>query len=126
MKNKILSVISLIVLIFGIGACQSPESLNPSTAGRSGINNLVASFMDDDSDENSFESEINHDTRVITVVFPYNYPRLSDNVLQVSDLKKMRVRAYVDNNVYISPSLLYMDMTHENTITVKCLKWRFD
>ena len=126
MKNKILSVISLIVLIFGIGACQSPESLDPSTAGRGGINNLVASFMDDDSDENSFESEINHDTRVITVVFPYNYPRLSDNVLQVSDLKKMRVRAYVDNNVYISPSLLYMDMTHENTITVKGLKGSVD
>ena len=126
MKNKILSAISLIVLILSIGACQSPEELDPATVGRSGINNLIASFADDDSDENSFESEINHDTRVITVVFPYNYPRLSDNVLQVSALKKMRVRAYVDNNVYVTPSLLYMDMTHENTITVKGLKGSVD
>lgn len=122
MKKKILSAISLIALLLGMGACQSPEELDPSVAaGRNGINNLVASFVDDDRDENSFESEINHESRVITVVFPYNYPRLSDNVLQVSDLKKMRVRAYVDNNVYISPSLLYLDMTQENTITVKGL-----
>lgn len=122
MKKKILSAISLIALLLGMVACQSPEELDPSVAaGRNGINNLVASFVDDDRDENSFESEINHESRVITVVFPYNYPRLSDNVLQVSDLKKMRVRAYVDNNVYISPSLLYLDMTQENTITVKGL-----
>ncbi len=127
MKKKILSTISLIALLLGMGACQSPEELNPTAAaGRNGINNLTASFVDDDRDENNFESEINHDTRVITVVFPYNYPRLSDNVLQISDLKKMRVRAYVDNNVYITPSLLYMDMTQENTITVKGLHGSFN
>lgn len=33
----------------------------------------------------------------------------------------MRVTANVDNNVYITPSLLYMDMTQENIITVKDL-----
>ena len=74
-------------------------------------NNLTASFPDDDSDDNSFTSEIDYTNHVITVVFPYNYPKLSDNVLQLSDLKKMRVIADLDNNVYVYPTLLFMDMT---------------
>lgn len=69
-------------------------------------------------DENRFTSEIDYQNRVITVVFPYNY-RLSDNVLEISALKKMRVIADLDNNVYISPSLLFLDFTKENFITVK-------
>ena len=47
-----------------------------------GINNLTASFFNDDRDENSFSSEIDYQNKVITVVFPYNYPRLSDQVLE--------------------------------------------
>ncbi len=118
MKNYILSIISMFALLIGMSACHSPEGLNPDVE-KNGINNLIASFVDDDRDENIFESEIDYESRVITVVFPYNYPRLSDNVLKVSDLKKMRVKANVDNNVYIIPPLLYMDMTKENIITVK-------
>jgi len=119
-KNILLFTLSVFVLLIGVSACHSPEELDPAIE-KKGINNFIASFVDDDRDENIFESEIDYEKRMITVVFPYNYPRLSDNVLQVSDLKKMRVKAYVDNNIYISPSLLYMDMTQENTITVKGL-----
>ena len=115
MKNKILSIISVIAFLMGISACHSPEEFNP-TVERNIINNLTASFPDDDSDDNSFTSEIDY---VITVVFPYNYPKLSDNVLQLSDLKKMRVIADLDNNVYVYPTLLFMDMTKDNFITVK-------
>ena len=92
----------------GISACHSPEDFNP-TVERNIINNLTASFPDDDSDDNSFTSEIDYTNHVITVVFPYNYPKLSDNVLQLSDLKKMRVIADLDNNVYVYPTLLFMD-----------------
>lgn len=120
MKNNILSLVSVIALLIGFSSCHSPEDLEPF-ADQKGINNFIASFADDDRDENSFKSEIDYVNHVITVVFPYNYPRLSDNVLQISDLKKMRVTANVDNNVYITPSLLYMDMTQENIITVKDL-----
>ncbi len=102
----------------GISACHSPEEFNP-TVERNIINNLTASFPDDDSDDNSFTSEIDYTNHVITVVFPYNYPKLSDNVLQLSDLKKMRVIADLDNNVYVYPTLLFMDMTKDNFITVK-------
>ena len=116
MKNKILSIISVIAFLMGISA--SPEEFNP-TVERNIINNLTASFPDDDSDDNSFTSEIDYTNHVITVVFPYNYPKLSDNVLQLSDLKKMRVIADLDNNVYVYPTLLFMDMTKDNFITVK-------
>ena len=109
MKNKILSIISVIAFLMGISACHSPEEFNP-TVERNIINNLTASFPDDDSDDNSFTSEIDYTNHVITVVFPYNYPKLSDNVLQLSDLKKMRVIADLDNNVYVYPTLLFMDM----------------
>lgn len=118
MKNKILSVTSVIALLIGMSACHSPEEFKPNVE-RNGINNLIASFPDDDRDENRFTSEIDYQNHVITVVFPYNYPRFSDNVLEKSALKKMRVIADLDNNVYISPSLLFLDFTKDNFITVK-------
>lgn len=118
MKNKILSIVSVIAFLMGMSACHSPEDFNP-TVERNIINNLTASFPDDDSDDNSFTSEIDYTNHIITVVFPYNYPKLSDNVLQTSDLKKMRVIADLDNNVYVYPTLLFMDMTKDNYITVK-------
>lgn len=107
----------IIVLILGISACQSPEDLVPSTS-HSGINSLKAYFSDDDSEENSFIGEINHTTRVITVVCPYNYPRTSDNLFPTEKLTKMRIESSLDNNVYITPSLLYLDLTKENYITI--------
>ena len=118
MKNKILSIISAIAFLMGVSACHSPEDFNP-TVERNIINSLTLSFLDDDSDDNSFTSEIDYVNHVITIVFPYNYPRLSDNVLQMSDLTKMRVIADLDNNVYVYPTLLFLDMTKENVITVK-------
>ncbi|MBP1613298.1 MAG: hypothetical protein H6Q13_746 [Bacteroidetes bacterium] len=118
MKNNILLLISsVIALIFGVIACQSPEDLTPSVS-RNGINSITASFPDDDSDENSFSSEIDYTNHVITVVIPYNYPLTSDNVVQTSDLSNMRVVANLDDNVYLSPALLYMDLTKENYITI--------
>lgn len=111
-------MISVIAFLMGLSACHSPEDFTPAIE-RNVINNLTASFPDDDSDENSFTSEIDYTNHIITVIFPYNYPRLSDNVLQVSDLKKMRVIADLDNNVYVYPELLFLDMTKDNFITVK-------
>lgn len=120
MKNNILSILACFALMLGVNACHSPEELDPAVV-KNGINNFIASFVDDDRDENSFSSEIDYQNHVITVVFPYNYPRLSDNVLQISDLKKMRVHASLDNNVYITPSVLFMDMTKENVINLQTL-----
>lgn len=106
------------MLLMGGYACQSPEDFVPSDAQK-GINGLTAYFINDNRDENSFSSEINYEKKEITVVFPYNYPRLSENVLTTSDIKQVRVVASLDNNATITPSLLEMDLSKENLINVK-------
>lgn len=105
------------VFIFGISACQSPEDLVPSVS-HNGINSMRASLPGDDSEENSFVGEIDQANRTITIVCPYNYPRASDNLFPAEKLTKMKIEAGLDNNVYVTPSLLYMDLTKENYITI--------
>lgn len=118
MKNKIRTMIMVgCTSLFLLNGCQQVEDLTPSVS-RHGINSMTASFYGDESFENSFSSEINYETGVITLVFPYNYPRESDHVLTMADLTHVRVQANLDDNVTISPSLLYMDLTKENTITI--------
>lgn len=118
MKNKIRTMIMVgCTSLFLLNGCQQVEDLTPSVS-RHGINSMTASFYGDESSENSFSSEINYETGVITLVFPYNYPRESDHVLTMADLTHVRVQANLDDNVTISPSLLYMDLTKENTITI--------
>lgn len=118
MKNNIFKlIIALASILFVLSGCQSPEDLTPPVS-RDGINSITASFVGDESSENSFSSEIDHDNGIITIVFPYNYPTNSNKVLTLSELSKMRVSANLDDNVTISPALLYMDLTKENHITL--------
>ena len=80
MKNKILSIVSVIAFLMGMSACHSPEDFNP-TVERNIINNLTASFPDDDSDDNSFTSEIDYTNHIITVVLlPQTFRQRSANI----------------------------------------------
>lgn len=116
--KKIYSILTtLAALMIILSGCQQVEDLTPSLS-RYGINSLNASFYGDESSENNFSSEIDYENSTITLVFPYNYPRTSNNVLTMDALKKVRVVANLDDNVTISPALLYMDLTKENFITV--------
>ncbi len=118
MKTKKFYISFLIpILLFGFYSCQKVADLTPSTS-REGINSITASFMNDESSENAFASEIDHEKKVITIVFPYNYPRNSNNVLKMSDLTNVRVKANLDDNVTVSPGLLYLDLTKENFVNV--------
>lgn len=117
MKNKYVSILALVVMILGLASCQSPEELMPSVS-RQGVNSITASFPDDDSDDNKFTSEIDYTNQVITIVIPYNYPLTSSIVMTPDKLKKMRVKANLDDNVTVSPALLYMDLSRENFITI--------
>ena len=117
MKNIYSILATLTAFIIILSGCQQVEDLTPSVS-RHGINSLNAFFYGDESTDNLFTSEIDYDNRIITIVFPYNYPRTSDKVLTMNDLKKVRVVANLDDNVTISPSLLYLDLTKENIITV--------
>ena len=116
MKNNIFKlIIALASILFVLNGCQSPEDLTPPVS-RDGINSITASFVGDESSENSFSSEIDHDNGIITIVFPYNYPTNSNKVLTLSELSKMRVSANLDDNVTISPALLYMDLTDRKSV----------
>lgn len=117
MKNKVLLNLVVTILMMSVFACQNPEDLTPSVS-RNGINSITASFPNDDSDENIFNSEINYENHTITVIIPYNYPRNSDNVVTSSQLTKMRIKANLDDNVYVEPSLLFLDLSKENYITI--------
>ncbi|MDD3333182.1 MAG: DUF5018 domain-containing protein [Proteiniphilum sp.] len=117
MKKIIATLATLTAFLIILSGCQQVEDLTPSLS-RYGINSLNASFYGDESSENNFTSEIDYENGVITVVFPYNYPRTSHNVLTMDALKKVRIEANLDDNVTVSPSLLYMDLTQENFITV--------
>lgn len=118
MKTKIFLILSVCFLFFsGLYSCQKVTDLTPSTS-REGINSIVASFMNDESSENAFTSEIDHENGIIKIVFPYNYPRTSNQVLTMAQLTNVRVKANLDDNVTISPSLLYLDLTKENYIEI--------
>lgn len=118
MKNNIYKYIMVFAsMLFVWSGCQEPADLTPSVS-REGINSITASFVNDESSENSFTSELDPLNGIITIVFPYNYPVKSNNVLTMDDLKNMRVMANLDDNVVISPALLYMDFTKDNYITI--------
>ncbi len=107
----------LLALSIATAGCQKPEAFTPS-AEKDGINTLTAYFLDDTRSENVFQAEIDHDKRTISVVFPYNYPRTSYDVLPMSALSKVKVIAEIDNNTTIEPALGIMDLTKEQTLTI--------
>lgn len=117
MKSKIYSLLSALMLLAGLSACQSPEKL-VSTGDEHGILQMKAFFIDDERTENEFNAVIDYDARLITIIFPYNYPRVSDNVLSAEWLTNVRVTAVLSNNSTITPELTTLDLTHDNIITV--------
>lgn len=121
MKTKLFSVLSGVVLLLSAGACHSPEEYS-TPLGRDGegsIQSFKAYFPDEDmGKENEFLGEIDYDNHTINVVFPYNYPRLSDNVLQLEAISRVRVVANLLSTVTLKEPITFMDLTQANTITV--------
>jgi len=117
MKKNIFSLLLTLTMVVGFTSCQDPEELLPSLS-RNGINSITASFTNDDRDENQFTSEVDYTNHIITIVIPYNYPENSANVITKDDLKDMIVRANLDDNVFITPKLLRMDLSKENNIVI--------
>lgn len=117
MKNRIFTILASLAVVLTLGGCQTPDDFT-AVRDANALTSFTAKFVNDESDENVFKAEIDYVNHIINVVFPYNYPRTSNNVLTVDVLTKMRVEAVVENNVVIEPALLYMDLTKENVITV--------
>ncbi len=119
MMNTYQSTVSALLLALTLftAGCKQPEATTP-TGEKYGITSLSATFPGDDSSENLFAAEIDHEKGTIAVVFPYNYPRNTYQVLPQSALSKVKVAAELDNNATIAPALGIMDLTKEQTLTV--------
>lgn len=114
MKTKFNILSLILIVLFSANGCQTPDDLMPSVS-RNGVNSIVATFEDGTGEFTGY-SEEGSDEIVITI--PYYYPESSNNEVTQSMLTKMRVKANLDDNVVIEPSLLYLDLTKSNTITV--------
>ena len=101
-----------------MASCQQPDFKVSEAEATKAINSITASFIDDTSEENHFKSEIDYDNHGITIVFPYTYPANTKYNLTEDDLKKVKVVANLDDNCFIEPSILIMDLTQDNIITV--------
>ncbi len=115
MKKIYLMLTGLLALL--ATACHDPEMVEP-TAERQGLTSITAyftsgQFVDQElakltvTDENA--------TRYVIPV-PYFYPETSDDETTEA-MKNVRVRAEIDNNCKIEPTLTILDLTQENHFT---------
>ena len=114
MKN-ILYVSILLASLCLMNGCQQPDNLVPPVS-RLGLNSITATFEDGTGEFTGNNTPENGNTIIISI--PYYYPESSDNQITEANLKNMRVRANLDDNVTIDPPLLFMDLTKDNVITV--------
>jgi hypothetical protein len=97
--------------LFAVNGCQTPDELLPPVA-HAGINSVTASF----EDGTEFPAIIgNYD---IVIPIPYYFPEESDNEVTPAMLSKMRMRAVLDDNVYVDPPLLFLDLSPGKTHTI--------
>ncbi|HUW93638.1 MAG TPA: DUF5018 domain-containing protein, partial [Bacteroidales bacterium] len=113
MKNNIF-IITVLVLFSLLSGCQKPDELLPSVS-RQGINSVTATFPDGTG---QFTGQITEGSNMIIIPIPYYYPESSDNQITEVSIAKMRVYANLDDNVTVSPALLWMDLSKENEITL--------
>lgn len=113
MKNN--TFIAIVLVFFTLlSSCHKPDELLPSVS-RDGINSITATFADGTG---NFQGFINPGSDEIVIPVPYYFPESSNNQVTETQLTKMRVSANLDDNVTVSPSLLYLDLTKENLITL--------
>jgi len=115
--KTLIKTISIFLAASLIFSCAQPHKF-VSDRKINAITSITASFMNDQSSENSFSTEIDYQNSVITIIFPYNYPRTSDIVVTPDMLTNVRLKAVIADNVIIEPPLLTMDLTKTNYITV--------
>lgn len=116
MKTKYSILSLLLTILFSANGCQSPEELMPPVA-RNGINSVKAYFIGED-ESTGFSGYTVEGSNEIVINIPYYYPESSTNRVTQEMLQKMHVKANLDDNVLIEPSILYMDMTKENKVVV--------
>ena len=112
MKKNIFIILAMTLCLFT--GCQTPDELLPSVS-RNGINSVTATFEDGTG---AFTGLYTEGSNVIVITIPYFFPESSNNQVTQDHLKKMKVNANLDDNVVVSPPLLYLDLTKDNLIKV--------
>ena len=118
MKKNILYL--LIGLSVFFASCQDPEGVGVDTS-RQGITSLTAIFTSGPYKESEaisykiFADEYASDRFIIPV--PWFFPETSDNETE-QYMSAMRVKAELNNNYIISPSITILDLTKENYFTL--------
>lgn len=112
MKNKYLSIVLVFLTI--LSGCHKPDELLPSVA-REGINSVTATFLDGTG---KFTGYITEGSNEIVIPIPYYFPESSNNQVTAEQISKMRIVANLDDNVMVTPSLLYLDLTKNNVVTI--------
>ena len=115
---------NLLYLLIGISAffasCQDPEGVGVDTS-RQGITSLTAIFTSGPYKESEavshkiFADEYTSDRFVIPV--PWFFPETSDNETE-QYMTTMRVKAELNNNYIITPSITILDLTKDNYFTL--------
>ncbi len=115
---------NLLYLLIGISAfftsCQDPEGVGVDTS-RQGITSLTAIFTSGPYKESEavshkiFADEYTSDRFVIPV--PWFFPETSDNETE-QYMTAMRVKAELNNNYIITPSITILDLTKDNYFTL--------
>ena len=110
----------LMAVVLPMTACQQPEDLIPAVANK-GINNLTVYPTWEGyhtADNSGFSSKIDYENRIITIQVPYNIPVESDVVTKLEDYKKVWVLFNLDDNAYLTPNLVTIDLTQTYTVTL--------
>lgn len=115
---------NILYLLIGISAffasCQDPEGVGIDTS-RQGITSLTAIFTSGPYKESEaisykiFADEYTSDRFIIPV--PWFFPETSDNETE-QYMKAMRIKAELNNNYIISPSITILDLTKDNYFTL--------
>src|SRR5690606_16746118 len=99
MKNTLFAFCTLMIVTL-LQGCHEPDELKPPVS-REGVNSITASFADGTGE---FSGSIKEGTDEIIIPIPFFYPENSNNQVTEDMLKRMRVRANLDDNVTVSPS----------------------
>jgi len=111
-NNKALAIV--LVLLTLLSGCHKPDELLPAVS-RSGINSITATFADGTG---QFAGYLTEGSNEIVIPIPFYFPKSSDNQVTQAQMSKMRITANLDDNVIVSPSLLYLDLNKSNEITL--------
>ncbi len=115
MKNKLFIITSIIIILStGMTGCHQPDELLPPVS-RNGINSLTVTFPDGSG---NFTVTVEEGMTEIVIPIPYFYPEDSDNQITEDMIKKMKVKANLDDNVIVEPALTFIDLSQTTTITV--------